>query len=117
MGYQLHRDILNRWQEPGDVTNVPRLNTGNSDVDQRSSNFLVDNTYVRLRNVTLGYSLGPTILSNSKVLRSLRVFVQADNYWTWSKNKGLDPEVNIKGLTNNRSSMFKTLSFGLNLGF
>jgi TonB-linked SusC/RagA family outer membrane protein len=117
MGYQLHRDILNRWQEPGEKTNVPRLNTGNSDVDQRSSNFLRDNSYVRLRNVTLGYSLSQAILGNSKVLRSLRVYVQADNYWTWSQHKGLDPEVNIQGLTNNRSTMFKTLSFGLSLGF
>jgi TonB-linked SusC/RagA family outer membrane protein len=117
MGYQLHRDILNRWQETGDATDVPRLNTGNSDVDQRSSRFLVDNSYVRLRNITLGYSLNPEILSNSKVLRSFRVFIQADNYWTWSKNEGLDPEVGLNGLTNNRSSMFKTFSFGLSLGF
>ena len=117
MGYQLHRDILNRWQNPGDETNVPRLNTGNSDVDQRSSNYLLDNSYVRLRNVTLGYSLSPDILGNSEIFRSLRVFVQADNYWTWSQNQGLDPEVNIEGTTDNRSSMFKTLSFGLNLGF
>lgn len=117
MGYQLHKDILKRWQNPGDKTNVPGLNTGNSDVDQRSSNYLKDNTYVRLRNVTLGYSLNPEILSNSDVFQSLRVFVQADNYLTWSNNEGLDPEVNIGGTTDNRSSMFKTLSVGLNLGF
>ncbi len=117
MGYQLHKDILNRWQQPGDETNVPRLNTGNSDVDQRSSNFLLDNSYVRLRNVSLGYTLSPEIFGNSEVIRSLRIFVMADNYLTWSLNKGLDPEVNIQGTTDNRSSMFKTLSFGLNLGF
>ena len=117
VGYQLHRDILDRWQQPGDETNIPRLNTGNSDVDQRSSNFLYDNSYVRLRNVTLGYSLSPRILENSNVFRSIRVFVQADNYLTWSTRQGLDPEVNIQGTTDSRSSMFKTLSFGLNLGF
>lgn len=117
MGYQLHRDILQRWKQPGDVTNVPRLNTGNSDVDQRSSNYLLDNSYVRLRNVTVGYSLNNKIFGGSDVFRSLRVFVQADNYWTWSNNQGLDPEVNIQGTTDSRSSMFKTLSFGVNLGF
>ncbi len=117
MGYQLHRDILKRWQEPGDITNVPRLNTGNSDVDQRSTNYLFDNTYVRLRNVTLGYSLDPDILERSNIFRSLRIYVQADNYFTWNMNEGLDPEVNIQGTTDSRSSMFKTLSFGLNLGF
>jgi TonB-linked SusC/RagA family outer membrane protein len=117
MGYQLHRDILDRWQQPGDETNVPRLNTGNSDVDQRSSNYLYNNNYVRLRNVTLGYSINPSILQNSEVFRSLRVYVMADNYLTWSENDGLDPEVNIEGTTDSRSSMFKTISVGLNLGF
>ncbi len=117
MGYQMSKDILNRWQQSGDVTDVPRLNTGNSNVDARSSKYLVDNSYVRLRNVTLGYSLSPDIFNNSEVFRSLRIFLQADNYWTWSKNGGLDPEVNIQGTTNNRSSIFKTFSFGLNLGF
>lgn len=117
MGYQLHKDILQRWQNPGDITDVPRLNTGNSNVDQRSSRFLLDNSYVRLRNVTLGYTLDPDMLSKTDVFRSLRVFVQADNYFTWSNNPGLDPEVNIQGTTDNRSSLFKTLSFGVNLGF
>lgn len=117
MGYQLHEDVLDRWQQPGDITNVPRFDTGNSNVSQRSTNYLVDNSYIRLRNVTLGYSLNPEILNGNDVIRSLRVFVQADNYLTISKNQGLDPEVNIDGTTDNRSSMFKTLSFGLNLGF
>jgi TonB-linked SusC/RagA family outer membrane protein len=117
MGYQLHSDVLDRWQEPGDETNVPRLNTGNSSVSSRSSNYLFDNSYIRLRNVTLGYSLSPSIFENSNVFRSLRVYVQADNYWTWSQRPGLDPEVNIEGTTDNRSAMFKTMSFGVNLGF
>lgn len=117
MGYQLHSNILDRWQQPGDNTDVPRLNTGNSDVDQRSSRFLFDNTYIRLRNVTLAYSFNESVLSSIGFIQKLTIKAQADNYWTWSQHPGLDPEQNIGGTTDNRSSIFKTISFGLNVGF
>lgn len=53
-GSQMHRDMLNRWQKPGDVTDVPRLNPNNTDPVQRSTRHLFRGDYVRLRNVTLG---------------------------------------------------------------
>ncbi len=117
MGYQLNADILNRWQNPGDITDVPRLNTSNSDVAQRSTRFLFDNSYLRLRNVTLAYSLDRSILERTNLFKSARVFVQADNYLTINKRQGLDPEQALSGITNNQSTVFKTLSVGVNLGF
>jgi TonB-linked SusC/RagA family outer membrane protein len=118
-GSQLHRDILNRWQKPGDITDVPILDPNNTDIVQNSTRYLVKGDYVRLRNVTLGY----TFKSPWKTLRGLRVYVQADNYWTWTKaHAGLDPETTSaqgipNGTTNNNSSVFKTLSGGVSLTF
>jgi len=117
VGYQLHTDILNRWQNPGEDTDVPRLKFGQNDYGSASTRQLFSGDYVRLRNVTFGYTLPQTILSRQNVVRSFRVFVQADNFATWSKAKqGLDPEQNISGQTGQRSSAYKILSFGLNVG-
>lgn len=119
LGSQMHRDILNRWQKPGDVTNVPRLDPNNTDIVQRSTLYLVKGDYVRLRNITLGYNLKLPV----KFIRAARVYIQADNYWTlFGGKKGLDPETANalgvpNGTTNNNSSIFKTMTGGLSLTF
>eukprot|EP01133_Synstelium_polycarpum_P013211 gene13211-15521_t len=119
MGYQLDADILQRWQKPGDVTSVPALSTSSTNAgNSRSSRFLVDASYLRLRNVAIGYSLTPKMLNNATWFKSARLYIQADNALTWfNGNKGLDPEVSVTGATGNRSSIFKTYSFGLNVAF
>ena len=118
MGNQLHTDILNRWQKPGDVTDVPRLKIGNSEYGNPSTRHLFSGDYIRLRNVTLGYTLPAQTAEAIGFIKSLRVYVQADNFFTWTKAKeGLDPEVSIGGVTSQSSSSFKTLSAGLNVGF
>lgn len=116
MGNQLHVDIKDRWQQPGDITDVPRLSTANTDGNRRSTRFLYDNTHARLRNITLGYSCGKDLLDKMKVFRSLRVFVAADNLITLSGRDGMDPEQNIQGTTSNRSSIIKSFSAGINIG-
>lgn len=118
VGYQLHTDILNRWQNPGDVTDVPRLKLGQSDYGNPSTRHLVSGDYVRMRNVTLGYNLPSSLIGKQNVVKSLRLYVQGDNMLTWTKaNQGLDPEVNITGQTGQSSSALKTMSVGLNVGF
>ncbi|ALJ00573.1 SusC/RagA family TonB-linked outer membrane protein [Rufibacter tibetensis] len=111
-------DILNRWQNSGDVTNVPRLGTGQAlNANARSSRFLTDADYVRMRNVTLGYTL-PSAVQERLRMKGLRVFVQGDNLWTWSKGlKGMDPEQSLDGLTNNAFPTMKTYSVGVRASF
>lgn len=112
-GTNWNSDILNRWQKPGDVTNVPRLGTSQDlNTNGQSSRFLVDASYLRLRNVTLGYTL-PQSLQERVGLKNARVFVQGDNLWTAFKADGLDPEQSIDGLTNSRFPTQKTYSVGL----
>ncbi|MFP4292847.1 MAG: SusC/RagA family TonB-linked outer membrane protein [Cyclobacteriaceae bacterium] len=113
-GQQKHADILNRWQNPGDVTDVPRLNSSDQGAST-STRFLVDATYGRLRNVTLGYSLPQSLLENTGFLRGVRVFVQGDNLFTFFSRDGLDPEQSISGQTNNRSSVFRIVSGGIEI--
>jgi hypothetical protein len=113
-GNQKHTDILDRWQNPGDVTDVPRLDNSNQG-GSRSTRFLFDATYGRLRNVTLGYTLPKAVLDRTGFINRLRVYLQGDNLLTFFGREGLDPEQNINGITNDRSSVFKTFSAGLEI--
>lgn len=116
LGDQLHTDILNRWQKPGDITNVPRLNVNNTDINQRSTRFLFDGDYVRLRNITLGFSFNPD--KARKIIKGARFYVQADNIGTWSRlKKGADPETDVDGTARPQSSVFKIISAGLEFNF
>ena len=114
-GSQMHTDMLGRWQKPGDVTDVPKLNPDNSDAVTPSNRFLFDGDYIRLRNITLGYSVP---VPNQNVIKSIRFFVQGDNLFTWDKLKsGSDPEAEITGITNGNSNVYKTISAGLEFTF
>lgn len=118
-GGQLHTDILKRWQKPGDVTDVPRLEFKNYVYGSASTRQLFSGDYARLRNVTLGFTLPTSWVQGQQVVKNLRLYVQADNYLTWVRDakKGMDPELNLNGTSAQSSSSMKTLSVGLNVGF
>jgi TonB-linked SusC/RagA family outer membrane protein len=116
-GQSMHVDQLDRWQQPGDITSVPRLDAG-GEGDMRSTRFLYDNSYLRLRNVTLSYNFNKNLLSKLGVFRTASVNIQGDNLLTFANAiDGMDPEQSISGTTNLRSAIYKTYSFGINLGF
>lgn len=90
---------LNRWQNPGDVTNVPRPIEGNNYRGQSqffgdagTSQFVSDGSYIRLKQIRLSYDIPTTWLSKIK-LRGVNVFLQAVNLATFSRFIGIDPEV------------------------
>ncbi len=103
---------LDRWRAPdldGDGNPIP--GTGNTDTDvpratgrgasfntQDSDLFVEDGSYLRLKNVVLGYTL-PARLIERTGMRTLRVYVQAQNLATWTDYSGFDPEVNYAGDT------------------
>ncbi|TNJ43769.1 TonB-dependent receptor [Tamlana fucoidanivorans] len=107
-------DLANRWQKPGDVTNVPLLLASQNDFSSRSDRFLFKNDYVRLKALTFGYSLPTQTLDKFGISR-LRLYLQADNLLTFQTHKGIDPEQSIAGTTNNRSYNQRIVSFGVNL--
>ncbi|MDE3249112.1 MAG: TonB-dependent receptor [Bacteroidota bacterium] len=111
--------ILNRWQKPGDVTDIPRYVYGGNKSFQSSSTFyLNDATYARLRNLQLGYNLPQTILSKLK-LNSVFFYIRGTNLVTWvkDKNQPFDPEQGASARSNLNEFIPKTVSAGLNLGF
>jgi TonB-linked SusC/RagA family outer membrane protein len=121
------RDQLRRWRKPGDVTDVPeaRLNRyGDFASPSVSSQYMENGTYVRLKNVTIGYNLPASILRRAK-LGSVRVYATGVNLATFTKYTGWDPEVNTDYRANaiNQGSDFyaapqiKSIVFGLNIGF
>ena len=80
----------------------------------RNSDFyLMDGSYVKLKNITLGYSFSPQLFSNSHFIKGARLFVDAQNVLTITSYKGFDPEL----ATGNPYPQALSLSFGFNLNF
>ncbi len=115
-GYTASTDIAGRWQKPGDVTDIPLLLNSQNDFNSTSTRFLFDNDYVRLKAITLGYTI-PKNIVNKTSLQNVRLYVRGDNLFTFQSHEGLDPEQNLAGTTDNRSSLLKTFSIGLNVQF
>lgn len=109
-------DLKNRWQQPGDITNVPLLLASQNDFGSSSDRFLFKNDYVRLKALTLGYSL-PSEATNKFGVSKLRVYLQGDNLLTFQTHKGIDPEQSFEGITNFRSYNQRIVSFGVNVNF
>jgi len=114
---------LNRWQKPGDITDVPRLTALGNNAAIIPSRFLEDGSFVRLRNVAIGYSLPKSLISRWKI-SALRVYFSATNLFTITKYKGVDPEVNVSngdqnilGYDQAIAPQPRTLQAGFNLSF
>lgn len=115
-GRQQSVDVMNAWQKPGDVTDIPiNIMKQNNNAGQ-STRFLYKNDYIRLKSLTLGYNIDPDLLTNFGI-NQFRIFLQGDNLWTWQSHKGIDPEQNISGTTDSRSYILKTVSLGVTVGF
>jgi TonB-dependent starch-binding outer membrane protein SusC len=91
-------DMLNAWKQPGDITNIPRIGYFYGSGNRNSSQWLYDGSYIRLRTVSLGYTLPKTVISALKITFA-RVYVAGLNLWT-STNYPADPEVNTQTLGN-----------------
>jgi TonB-linked SusC/RagA family outer membrane protein len=108
-----------RWEKPGDVATHPKaVFGGNLNSNKVSSRFLEDGSYIRLRNINLGYELPKGLLARLNV-KNARVFVSGDNLWTGTKYSGMDPEVSIGpggGNSSDRYPISKKILFGINIG-
>jgi len=117
-GQQMSRDVLNAWSATNTTSTIPRfLPTGNTDLSNSSSSrFLFDGSYMRVKNISLGYTLKKEWASKVK-LSTARLFLMAENPFTWAKHKGFDPEASIAGTSDNDIPNIKTFSIGLSAGF
>jgi len=88
------REVLDRWQRPGDVTDVPRVSLvegGRAD-QSNSSRYLFDASFLRVRTASIGYTL-PAAISEAAHIASARIFVNGQNLFVFTKYAGWDPEV------------------------
>jgi TonB-linked SusC/RagA family outer membrane protein len=85
---QSKRLLYDRWKKPGDVTDIPRHGV----TPQMDSRFLEDASFIRLKNVMVGYTLPKKYVDATRFFTNARLYVQAQNLFTWTKFDGLDPE-------------------------
>jgi TonB-linked SusC/RagA family outer membrane protein len=117
------KEALKRWRKEGDITSVPRYEFENIYNSQFSSRFVEDASYLRVKNVTIGYTLNKQLLAKLR-LKNLRVYASGTNIWTLTNYSGADPEVNsldgsttAQGLDLYTFPQVRTILVGLNLGF
>jgi TonB-linked SusC/RagA family outer membrane protein len=110
---------LDRWQKPGDVTDVPRydfFNSTNSNIV--STRYFNKGDYLRLRNVTLNVDIPGKIIERLH-LTKINVYVRGTNLWTkaFDDKITIDPEQPINGTNDLQFYIPKSLTFGVNVSF
>ncbi|MCK0115189.1 SusC/RagA family TonB-linked outer membrane protein [Gelidibacter sp. F63206] len=117
-GASLHPDALRTWKNPGDVTDVPRMQNGSSNLAPTlTSRWLTDASYLSLRNVTLSYNLNDDVANKIGIDR-LRLFLSGENIFIINERKGLDPQYNLSGTpSGNDYNPNRVISVGLNVAF
>jgi TonB-linked SusC/RagA family outer membrane protein len=89
-------DQMNRWQNPGDITDVPQARLGEGNGNKTTSRYLSDASYIRIRSLNFGYNL-PKALTTRMKMSSVRLYAGVQNLYTFTNYKGWDPEVNYTG--------------------
>ncbi len=118
--------VVRRWTKPGDITDIPRATSDPVKAAENkrvSSRFIEDGSYLRVKNLTLGYTFNKGLVSKLH-LSSLRLYFTAQNLLTFTYYTGLDPEVNYLGNDNTviGTDFFtypqaRSYNFGINLKF
>lgn len=110
-----------RWQNPGDITDVPRFTTvGNNYRLEQNSRLLEDGSFIRLKQLSIGYSIPKRLLTKFKI-EDLRLSFTGSNLLLFTKYSGLDPESNVASSQNVQGLDFgtppqpRTFQFGINL--
>ena len=109
--YNQYATVLDYWKTPGQVTDIqnPKYNL------LFSSKFIEDSSFLRLRNVKIGYNFSKELLANTG-LKEVSVFLNATNLFTWTKWTGLDPDDN-NNISHYEYPSPRTFSLGATLTF
>ena len=112
---------MERWQKPGDITDVPKMRWSSSATltgSATSTRFLYDGDYVRLRDLVVGFNI-PKDATERLGFYSIKISAKGTNIWTWVKDDDVsfDQEVGFGGGWNIYTQIIKYISLGLNLKF
>ncbi|MCB2378514.1 TonB-dependent receptor [Hymenobacter sp. BT635] len=109
--------VLGRWTGPGTSTDVPRAIAGDPNQNLRvSSYFMEDGSYMRVKTLTLGYTL-PKAIMDRIAAKQLRVYVSGQNLLTLTNYTGYDPEVGARGVDLGVYPQSRVFLAGVNIGF
>ena len=115
--------VLNRWRQPGDITDIPRASFGNSDNSRVSTRFIEDASYLRFKTITLSYDLPQTIIDKLGIT-ALKIYGTGENMFTITDYSGFDPEVNafggsntVQGIDFGTYPQTRNVIFGINATF
>lgn len=113
-------DVMDSW-EYNKNSGIPRMgfvNDDNGNYSNYSDFLLEDGSYLRLKNITLGYTLPAYLMENWKMKNAkLRLYINAENVLTFTKYSGLDPEVGNFGVDVGNYPTSRTVSLGVNFSF
>ena len=99
LSYNFSRDMVNRWHGEGTQTNARYPRMGGTDSNNsilQSDRYLEDGSYLRIKMLQVGYELPAAWVSKAKLTKA-RVYLNAQNLYTFTKYTGLDPEIGMRG--------------------
>ncbi|TDH24541.1 TonB-dependent receptor [Segetibacter sp. 3557_3] len=126
----IQKSALNYWQKPGDVDVLPRPTSvinpdGSRNYESNSSRFLEDASFIRLRDISIGYTL-PAKFTSALKISNARFYITGSNLLTLTRYSGPDPETNsaadseselVQGLDFNGVPQTKSVNLGVNITF
>ncbi|BEG99239.1 SusC/RagA family TonB-linked outer membrane protein [Bacteroides sedimenti] len=117
-GWNLSKDLLNSFTY-NPSSNIPRLNVSdqNANLTTTSDFFLEKGDYLRIKNVTVGYTLPKNWMKKLGGNTSVRIYATGENLYTFTGYDGIDPEVGRMGLDGGRYPVSRMFNFGLNVNF
>jgi TonB-linked SusC/RagA family outer membrane protein len=112
--YNLSADVLNAWTKENPSSNIPRIDAvASTGSNVLYSRYIEDGSFLKLRNITLGYNFPVTV---AKAPVKFRAFVSAQNLYTFTKYTGYDPEV-AGGVDTGQYPAARTFLIGAGLTF
>lgn len=116
-GWNMSKDVLNSWGYNSN-SGIPliSMSDSNGNYSTASDLFLEDGSYLRIKNITLGYSI-PSSIFKSSTAPKIRLYASGENLFTFTKYSGMDPEVGNYGLDGGTYPVSRVFSFGMNLTF
>ena len=116
----LPQEMINRWHGEGTSNTMPRFTWTNDNDNYRASDLYIhDGSYLRLKNIQLGYTL-PQMLTRKVFINSLRFYIAVENFITITSYKGLEPEISYgtqSGIDRGYYPQSRTFTIGANIKF
>lgn len=110
-------ETLNRWQQEGDDTDIPRAIFNDPNKNTRASDrWIEDRSYIRIKNIILSYNL-PKHLIKRWGMKNARLYCSGSNIYTFTNYSGVDPEVDVSGIDNGLYPVTRTFSLGVDITF